>query len=109
MSESHSNGKKILMMGSPNVGKSALFSRLTGTHVVASNYSGTTVEFVRGKLKMDGETAELIDVPGSYSLDPTNRAEEVAVDMLKDGDLIMAAVVLVVGGGLNHMLLAFGL
>ncbi len=89
MSETDSHEKKILMMGSPNVGKSALFSRLTGTHVVASNYSGTTVEFVRGKFKMDGETAELIDVPGSYSLDPTNRAEEVAVDMLKDGDLII--------------------
>lgn len=83
---------RILLMGSPNVGKSALFSRLTGTHVVASNYAGTTVEFARGKLKLEKETAELIDVPGAYSLEPTNKAEEVAVKMLQGGDVVVNVV-----------------
>lgn len=35
--------KKILLMGNPNVGKSAIFSRLTGAKVIISNYPGTTV------------------------------------------------------------------
>ncbi len=83
---------KVLLMGNPNVGKSAIFSRLTGTHVVASNYSGTTVEFTRGKLKLEGEPAELIDVPGAFTLEPTNKAEEVAVNMIEDGDVIINVI-----------------
>jgi ferrous iron transport protein B len=83
---------KILLVGNPNVGKSALFSRLTGTHIIASNYPGTTVEFTRGYLKLGEERAELIDVPGNYTLEPTSKAEEVAVEMLKEGDLVINVV-----------------
>lgn len=74
---------KILLMGNPNVGKSVVFSRLTGVNVVASNYPGTTVEFTRGTARIGGEKAEIIDVPGTYSLEPTSKAEEVAKDMLE--------------------------
>ena len=80
---------KILLMGNPNVGKSAFFSRLTGVRVIASNYPGTTVGFTRGYLKRGDETAEVVDVPGTYTLDPTCKAEEVATQMLQDGDLII--------------------
>ncbi len=80
---------KILLMGNPNVGKSVIFSRLTGVHVVASNYPGTTVEFTKGTLKFEGEKVELIDVPGTYSLEPICEAEQVATEMVKDGDLII--------------------
>jgi len=83
---------RILLVGNPNVGKSALFSRLTGTHIIASNYPGTTVEFTKGYLKLGDERAELIDVPGSYTLEPDSRAEEVAVEMLKEGDLVIDVV-----------------
>ncbi|MFW6105372.1 MAG: FeoB small GTPase domain-containing protein [Chloroflexota bacterium] len=83
---------QILLVGNPNVGKSALFSRLTGTHIIASNYPGTTVEFTRGYLKLGEKRAELIDVPGSYTLEPSSKAEEVAVEMLKEGDLIINVV-----------------
>jgi len=82
----------ILLVGNPNVGKSALFSRLTGTRIIASNYPGTTVGFTKGYLRLAAEQAELIDVPGTYSLEPSSRAEEVAVQMLKDGDLIIDVV-----------------
>jgi len=74
---------KILLMGNPNVGKSAIFNRLTGANVIVSNYAGTTVEFTKGSLKVVGQDVELIDVPGTYTLDPTNRAEQIAVEMLK--------------------------
>jgi ferrous iron transport protein B len=83
---------KILLMGNPNVGKSVLFSRLTGTRIIASNYPGTTVEFTKGYLKLGEEQAEIIDVPGTYTLEPTSKAEEVAVEMLKDGDLVVNVV-----------------
>lgn len=85
--------KKILLMGNPNVGKSAIFSRLTGARVVISNYPGTTVEFLQGNVKLPkNEDATLIDVPGTYTLEPTNKAEEVAVRMLKDGDVVINIV-----------------
>jgi ferrous iron transport protein B len=83
---------QILLVGNPNVGKSALFSRLTGTHIIASNYPGTTVGFTKGYLKLGEERAELIDVPGNYTLEPTSKAEEVAVEMLKEGDLVINVV-----------------
>ncbi len=75
---------KILLIGNPNVGKSVLFSRLTGVNVIASNYPGTTVNFTKGFLRHGGEKIEVIDVPGTYSLEPTCRAEEVALEMLQD-------------------------
>jgi ferrous iron transport protein B len=83
---------RILLVGNPNVGKSALFSRLTGTRIIASNYPGTTVGFTKGYLKLGEEQAELIDVPGSYTLEPASKAEEVAVEMLKEGDLVINVV-----------------
>jgi len=83
---------RILLVGNPNVGKSSLFSRLTGTHIIASNYPGTTVGFTKGYLKLGEEQAELIDVPGNYTLEPSSKAEEVAVEMLKNGDLVINVV-----------------
>ncbi len=80
---------KVLLVGNPNVGKSAFFSRLTGVRVIASNYPGTTVGFSKGYLKLGEEKAEIIDVPGTYSLEPTCKAEEVAVEMLSEGDIII--------------------
>ncbi|MBL7068378.1 MAG: ferrous iron transporter B [Candidatus Omnitrophica bacterium] len=83
---------KILLMGNPNVGKSAIFSRLTGAKVVISNYPGTTVEFTQGHVKIDGARPMIIDVPGTYTLEPTSKAEEVAVQMLKEGDFVINIV-----------------
>ncbi len=83
---------KILLMGNPNVGKSVIFSRLTGVRVIASNYPGTTVGYTRGFMKLGEETAEVIDVPGTYTLEPTSEAEEIASRMLDTGDLVIAVV-----------------
>ena len=83
---------KILLMGSPNVGKSVVFSRLTGVHVIASNYPGTTVGYTQGFMKLGEERAEVIDVPGTYTLEPTTEAEEVASRMLDTGDMVINVV-----------------
>ena len=83
---------KILLMGNPNVGKSVVFNRLTGANVIVSNYPGTTVEFTKGSMKIGGQRTELIDVPGTYTLEPTCKAEEIAVQMLKEtkaGDVVI--------------------
>ena len=88
---------RILLIGNPNVGKSAVFSRLTGTQVIISNYTGTTVEFTKGSTVLrTGEIADVIDVPGTYSLEPTSKAEDVAVNMLEGmldkGDIVVNVV-----------------
>jgi len=83
---------KILLMGNPNVGKSVVFSRLTGVRVIASNYPGTTVSYSQGSMKLGEGMAEVIDVPGTYTLEPTSEAEEIASRMLNSGDLVINVV-----------------
>jgi ferrous iron transport protein B len=83
---------QILLMGSPNVGKSVVFSRLTGVNVISSNYPGTTIDFTKGTVRIGGKKFGLIDVPGTYSLEPTSKAEEVASKMLQMGDIIIDVV-----------------
>lgn len=84
--------RKILLIGNPNVGKSVFFSRLTGIEVVSSNYPGTTVEYTKGYMLVGDEKVEIIDVPGTYTLSPTCKAEEVACRMIADGDVIINIV-----------------
>jgi len=84
--------RKILLIGNPNVGKSVIFSRLTGVHVIASNYPGTTVEYTRGYMRLGDEKVEIIDVPGTYALEPTSKAEKVAIEMLKEGDIVVNVI-----------------
>jgi ferrous iron transport protein B len=83
---------RILLMGNPNVGKSVLFSRLTGVQAIVSNYPGTTISYTRGNMKLGGETAEVIDVPGTYTLEPTSEAEEIALRLLDSGDIVINVV-----------------
>jgi ferrous iron transport protein B len=85
---------KVLLMGHPNVGKSVVFNRLTGANVMISNYPGTTVDYSKGYMKIDGKDTEVIDVPGTFSLEPKDKAEEVAVKMLeKEKDVVVVCVI----------------
>lgn len=78
-----SNGlRKIGIVGSPNVGKSAVFNRLTGLYVTVSNYPGTTIDVSRGKAVIEGEELEVVDTPGMYSLLPITEEERVAKSIL---------------------------
>lgn len=76
--------KKIFLIGNPNVGKSVVFSRLTGVQVISSNYPGTTVEITRGYLEIAQERIEVVDLPGTYSLEPSSKVEEIVSSMLKE-------------------------
>jgi ferrous iron transport protein B len=75
---------RISLAGNPNVGKSVIFSKLTGVGVISSNYPGTTVEYEEGRTKFSGMTVEVLDLPGSYSLAGNTEDERVATDMLYD-------------------------
>lgn len=73
---------KVLVVGSPNVGKSLLFNRLTGRYVTVSNYPGTTVDVSRGVLKTADGRYEVVDTPGMYSLAPITDEERVSFSLL---------------------------
>ncbi len=75
--------KKIFLAGNPNVGKSVLFNRLSGARATVSNYPGTTVDFTKSRMRIAGKEYEIVDLPGAFSLEPKDKAEEVARDMLK--------------------------
>ncbi|MBI4040318.1 MAG: 50S ribosome-binding GTPase [Deltaproteobacteria bacterium] len=69
---------KVILIGNPNVGKSALFNQLTKRYVSVSNYPGTTVSISRGEFKTEGRLYEVMDTPGLYSLLPMTEDERVA-------------------------------
>src|SRR3546814_18244555 len=66
----------IALVGNPNAGKSALFNALTGARQKLGNYPGVTVERKSGRLPLrDGRPVELVDLPGTYSLDAASPDE----------------------------------
>jgi ferrous iron transport protein B len=85
---------RVLLFGNPNVGKSVVFSRLTGSQVISANYAGTTVEYTKGNLFVQGQRVEMIDVPGAYTLEATCAAEEIARNFCekKQADLIVNVI-----------------
>ena len=72
----------IALAGNPNVGKSIIFSKLTGVGVISANYPGTTVEYEEGKAAFLGTTITVIDLPGTYSLAGNTEDERVATKLL---------------------------
>jgi ferrous iron transport protein B len=75
-------GEAVILVGNPNVGKSVIFSRLTGRYVEVSNYPGTTVEVTRGHIPLGTATVPIYDTPGINSLLPRSQDEQVTLDML---------------------------
>jgi ferrous iron transport protein B len=74
--------QKVLLIGNPNVGKSALFGLLTGKYVTVSNYPGTTVEVTYGNAVLNRVRTLVIDTPGVNSLVPMSEDEKVTRDIL---------------------------
>ncbi len=73
----------IALAGNPNAGKTTLFNSLTGLKQKVANYPGVTVERKEGAWTLDGKTANLIDLPGLYSLDATSLDEQIASDIIR--------------------------
>jgi ferrous iron transport protein B len=75
---------KVALIGNPSVGKSTLFSRLTGIGVLISNYPGTTMEVAHGRVCHDRICLDLSDLPGVYSLDGNMPEERTVIKYLRE-------------------------
>jgi ferrous iron transport protein B len=76
--------KSVLLIGLPNVGKSTIFSRLISSKVSTSHYPGSGLDVQRGRVKVEGEECEIIDIPSIYSLFSSADNENVARNILID-------------------------
>ncbi len=80
-----SQRKKIALVGNPNSGKSSLFNYLTGLNQKIGNFPGVTVEKRSGFSTLpDGESVEVIDLPGIYSIYPRSMDERIVSQILLD-------------------------
>jgi ferrous iron transport protein B len=81
-------GRRIVLAGNPNVGKSVFFNALTGLYVDVSNYPGTTIEISRAAFGDD----TLMDTPGVYGVSSFNDEERIARDIILDADVVLNVV-----------------
>lgn len=76
---------KVALVGNPNTGKSTLFNLLTGLNQKVGNFPGITVDKKTGFCKLSsGVSAEIIDLPGTYSLYPKSKDESIVFQVLAD-------------------------
>ncbi|CAM1371144.1 Ferrous iron transport protein B [Tenacibaculum sediminilitoris] len=78
-----SNRIKVALIGNPNTGKTSLFNQLTGLNQKVGNYPGVTVDKKQGVSKLaNGKRATIIDLPGTYSINPTSLDESIVLKTL---------------------------
>ncbi|MNK75673.1 Ferrous iron transport protein B [compost metagenome] len=82
------HGRRIVLVGNPNVGKSVFFNALTGLYVDVSNYPGTTIEISRAPYGDD----TLMDTPGVYGVSSFNDEERIARDIILEADVVVNVV-----------------
>jgi len=88
------NFPDIIFIGQPNCGKSTLFNSVAGLKAETSNFPGTTVKHTHSKVNVEGKVLNIIDLPGTYSLNPSDEAEKVALRHLffEKPDLIINVI-----------------
>ncbi len=84
----------VIFIGQPNSGKSTLFNAIAGPKAETSNFPGTTVKHTHSRVNVEGRLLNIIDLPGTYSLNPSDPAEKVVLTHLyrEKPDLIINVV-----------------
>ena len=77
--------KKVVFLGNPNVGKSALINALSDSHIKVGNWPGVTTEMLHAKTTYKGQEIELLDLPGVYHFGK-HAEEKIATQYLLEGD-----------------------
>ncbi|NTU99818.1 MAG: ferrous iron transporter B, partial [Methanoregulaceae archaeon] len=85
---------RIGLIGNPNVGKSLIFHQLTGLGVEVSNYPGSTVNLQHGTTCFGKMKLEIIDLPGTYSLDGDSEEEKIVRSFVTRGEADVLVAVL---------------
>ena len=96
---------RIALAGNPNCGKTTIFNRLTGTRQHVGNYPGVTVERKTGVCRIGDFRAEIIDLPGIYSLSSSSPEEKVAFQELLNDDIDLILNVIDAGNAQRNMYL----
>lgn len=81
-------GRKIVLVGNPNVGKSVFFNALTGLYTDVANYPGTTLDIACGRYNGD----VVIDTPGVYGISGYSEEEEITCDIILAADIVVNIV-----------------
>ena len=68
---------KIVLVGQPNAGKSTLFNVLSDIKSAAGNFAGTSVKITQSTIQLEGKIFQLLDLPGTYSLNAMDEAEKI--------------------------------
>jgi ferrous iron transport protein B len=76
------NSFKIVLVGQPNAGKSTLFNVLSDIKAATANFAGTSVKIVQSTIQLQGRVFQLLDLPGTYSLNAVDEAERITQQYL---------------------------
>lgn len=85
---------RFALIGQPNCGKSTLFNQVAGYKAETGNFAGTSVSYIESKVRVMGQVINLVDLPGTYTLEGTNPAERETLKYLSSNevDLIINVV-----------------
>ena len=82
-----SNIIKVALTGNPNTGKSTIFNEITGARQKIGNWPGVTVDKKEGHVTFEGKHIQVIDLPGTYSVNARSPEEKIVIDYLQEAEL----------------------